>query len=73
VHEALMIEPTETESIESMDAYIDAMLKIAKEAREEPQLLHDAPHNTPVGRCDELKAAKNLMFCCYPLDELQKK
>jgi len=73
VHEALMIEPTETESIESMDAYIDAMLKIAKEAREEPQLLHDAPHNTPVGRCDELKAAKNLMFCCYPLNELQKK
>ncbi|HSN95372.1 MAG TPA: aminomethyl-transferring glycine dehydrogenase subunit GcvPB [Anaerolineaceae bacterium] len=73
VHEALMIEPTETESIESMDAFIDAMLKIAKEAREEPQLLHDAPHNTPVGRCDELKAAKNLMFCCYPLDELQKK
>ncbi len=73
VHEALMIEPTETESLESMDAFIDAMLKIAKEAREEPQLLHDAPHNTPVGRCDELKAAKNLVLCCYPLDELQKK
>ena len=72
VHEALMIEPTETESLESMDAFIDAMLKIAKEAREEPQLLHDAPHNTPVGRCDELKAAKNLVLCCYPLDELQK-
>jgi len=73
VHEALMIEPTETESLESMDAFIDAMLKIAQEAREEPQLLHDAPHNTPVGRCDELKAAKNLVLCCYPLDELQKK
>ncbi len=62
VHEALMIEPTETESIETLDAFADAMLKIAVEARENPQLLHEAPHNSPVGRCDEVRAAKQLIL-----------
>ena len=62
VHEALMIEPTETESIETLDAFADAMLKIAVEARENPELLHEAPHNSPVGRCDEVRAAKQLIL-----------
>jgi glycine dehydrogenase subunit 2 len=66
VHEALMIEPTETESIETLDQFADAMLKIAEEARTQPELLKNAPHNTPVKRADELKAAKDLIFCCYP-------
>mgnify|MGYP000912368121 FL=1 len=62
VHEALMIEPTETESLETLDAFADAMLKIAVEARENPDLLHEAPHNAPVGRCDEVRAAKQLIL-----------
>ena len=60
VHEALMIEPTETESKQTLDQFIDAMRKIAKEAHEQPDLLHDAPVNTPFGRMDEVKAAKDL-------------
>jgi glycine dehydrogenase subunit 2 len=62
VHEALMIEPTETESLETLDAFADAMLKIAVEARENPDLLHEAPHNAPVGRCGEVRAAKQLIL-----------
>jgi len=65
VHEALMIEPTETESKQTLDAFADALLKIAEEARTHPELLHDAPHNTPVGRLDEVKAAKDLVLCCW--------
>jgi glycine dehydrogenase subunit 2 len=67
VHEALMIEPTETENKDTLDSFIDAMIKIAKEAHEEPDLLHDAPHleNTPFGRLDEVKAAKDLILCCW--------
>jgi glycine dehydrogenase subunit 2 len=64
VHEALMIEPTETESKQVLDSFADAMLKIAEEARTDPELLHSAPHNTPVGRVDEVKAAKELVLCC---------
>jgi glycine dehydrogenase subunit 2 len=64
VHEALMIEPTETESKETLDAFADALLKIAAEARTTPELLKEAPHNTPVGRLDEVKAAKELVLCC---------
>jgi glycine dehydrogenase subunit 2 len=64
VHEALMIEPTETESKQTMDSFVDALLKIAEEARTQPQLLKEAPHNTPVGRLDEVKAAKDLVLCC---------
>jgi glycine dehydrogenase subunit 2 len=60
VHEALMIEPTETESKETLDAFADALLRIADEARGNPDLLHDAPHSTPVGRLDEVRAAKEL-------------
>jgi glycine dehydrogenase subunit 2 len=64
VHEALMIEPTETESKQTLDSFADAMQKIAKEAHSNPQLLKEAPHITPVGRLDEVKAARELVFCC---------
>jgi glycine dehydrogenase subunit 2 len=64
VHEALMIEPTESESKETLDAFADALIKIATEAHQEPHLLKEAPHITPVGRLDEVKAAKELVLCC---------
>jgi len=64
VHEALMIEPTETESLQTLDAFADALIKIAQEAHENPELLKTAPHDTPVGRLDEIKAAKELVLCC---------
>jgi glycine dehydrogenase subunit 2 len=67
VHEALMIEPTETESKGTLDSFVDAMLQIAREARENPDLLHDAPHNAPVKRLDEVAAARNLVLCCRPV------
>ena len=60
VEGALMIEPTETESKETLDGYIDALKKIAVEANESPELLHDAPHNSPVRRLDEVLAARQL-------------
>lgn len=66
VHEALMIEPTETESKQSLDAFVEAMLQIAKEAKEDPEILKTAPHVTPFGRLDEVKAAKELVLCCAP-------
>ena len=66
VPEALMIEPTETESKETLDAFADAMLAIAREARENPQLLHDAPHHAPVRRLDEVRAAKDLILRWKP-------
>lgn len=55
---AIMVEPTETESKETLDAFVDAMLAIAREARETPELLHNAPTRTPVGRLDEARAAR---------------
>jgi glycine dehydrogenase subunit 2 len=65
VHDALMIEPTETESKQSLDAFVDAMLAIAEEAHHQPKLLKSAPHLTPVKRLDEVKAAKELVLCCW--------
>ncbi len=58
VHGAIMIEPTETESKESIDAFIDAMRAIAREARENPETLHEAPRITKVRRLDETAAAR---------------
>ena len=55
---ALMIEPTETETPETLDGFVDAMLAIAREAREEPDLVKTAPHSTPVSRLDEARAAR---------------
>ena len=56
--EALLIEPTETESLEELDAFIDTMRKIADEAETQPDLLKEAPHDTPVRRVDEATAAR---------------
>jgi glycine dehydrogenase subunit 2 len=69
VHEALMIEPTETENKQTLDAFIEVMLQIAKEAHENPEILQTAPHITPVGRLDEVRAAKLLVLCCRPIPE----
>jgi len=68
VREALMIEPTETESKRTLDAFADALLKIAQEARTDPEILKTAPHVTPVGRLDEVRAAKQLVLCCRPAE-----
>ncbi len=62
VPEALMIEPTETESKRTLGSFCDTMKTIVQEARENPQLLHDAPVNAPVGRLDEVRAARNLIL-----------
>ncbi|MEX2355583.1 MAG: aminomethyl-transferring glycine dehydrogenase subunit GcvPB [Thermaerobacterales bacterium] len=58
VEEALMIEPTETENLETLDRFADAMIEIAREAAETPELIKGAPHLTPVGRLDEALAAR---------------
>jgi glycine dehydrogenase subunit 2 len=58
VPEALMIEPTETESKRNLDGFVDAMLKIAEEAREDIEILHQAPTTAPVRRLDEVRAAR---------------
>ncbi len=69
VPEALLIEPTETEDKATLDKFIDVMKTIAVEATVEPELLHDAPHVTPVKRLDEVRAAKQLVLCCRPLPD----
>ncbi|MBS2969612.1 aminomethyl-transferring glycine dehydrogenase subunit GcvPB [Metabacillus sp. KIGAM252] len=58
VEECIMIEPTETESKETLDAFIDAMIQIAKEAEENPEIVQEAPHTTVVKRLDETLAAR---------------
>lgn len=60
VDEAMMIEPTETETKETLDKFCDALIAIAKEAKENPEIVKSAPHTTPVARLDEAKAAKEL-------------
>lgn len=59
VAEALMIEPTETESRETLDAFVEAMIRIRREMEQEPERLREAPTRTPVGRIDEVLAAKH--------------
>ena len=58
VEEALMIEPTETESKDTLDAFVEAMASIAREADETPEVLKNAPQTTPVSRLDEASAAR---------------
>ncbi|MFP4324318.1 MAG: aminomethyl-transferring glycine dehydrogenase subunit GcvPB [Anaerolineales bacterium] len=67
VPEALLIEPTETETKRVLDGFVEAMQKIAQEARDNPEMLHTAPHEAPVRRVDEVRAAKQLVLCCLPL------
>ena len=68
VHEALMIEPTETESRETMDEACDVFLALWDLAHETPQALHDAPVKTPVRRLDEVGAARNPVLKYTPND-----
>jgi glycine dehydrogenase subunit 2 len=58
VEDALMIEPTDTETRETLDEFADALIKILKEAKTNPEILKKAPHNTPVSRLDEVQAAR---------------
>jgi len=53
-----MIEPTETETVETLDGFVEAMVAIAQEAKNNPQLVKSAPHTTPVKRLDEARAAR---------------
>ena len=64
VKEAIMIEPTETESKQTMDSFIEVMLEAARVTRENPAALHEAPLTTPVGRLDETHAARAQQVCC---------
>ena len=66
VPEALLIEPTETEVKEDLDAFVDAMEAIAEEARVDPETVLNAPHTAPVRRLDEVRAVKELVLCCAP-------
>ena len=60
VPECLLIEPTETESKQVLDAFADTLIKILHEAKTDPELLRTAPHTLPVRRLDEVKAAREL-------------
>ncbi len=66
VPESLMIEPTETESKDALDQFVADMRQIAQEAQDNPQMLHDAPHHTPVRRLDEVRAARNQILRYRP-------
>ena len=66
VPECLLIEPTETESPETLDAFAAAMASIEREAREEPEYLKSAPHTMPVRRLDDVRAAKQLDLTWKP-------
>ena len=68
VEECMLIEPTETESIETLDAFADALIAVAEEARRDPDLLHGAPHDAPVRRLDEATAARQPDLRWQPLD-----
>jgi glycine dehydrogenase subunit 2 len=59
VEEGMLIEPTETESVETLDAFADALIAIAAEAEASPELVTSAPHGTPVRRLDEASAARH--------------
>ena len=66
-HQSIMIEPTETESKDTLDAFIAVMRKIAEEAVSEPDTLREAPHTTPVRRLDETTAAKNPVLTYFEM------
>jgi glycine dehydrogenase subunit 2 len=68
VHGALMIEPTESESLEELDLFIDAMRSIAKEVEETPELVKTAPHSTRVSRLDEVQAARRPILRWRPTE-----
>ena len=64
VPEAIMIEPTETETVETLDSFVDAMIELAGLSKTDPDALRRAPVSTPVGRLDEVAASKNMDLVC---------
>lgn len=68
VAECLLIEPTETECKQDLDAFVDAMVAILKEAKSDPELLKTAPHTMPVQRLDEVRAARELDLIWKPVE-----
>jgi len=72
VQGAIMVEPTETESREELDLFIDAMRSIDEEAAADPEILKGAPHTTRVGRLDEVAAARKPVLRWKPKDGLDK-
>ncbi len=70
VPECFLIEPTETESREELDRYVDALIAIREEASAQPELVQQAPHTTPVRRLDDVKAARELNLTWQPQDEV---
>jgi glycine dehydrogenase subunit 2 len=66
VPEALMIEPTETENLEVLDRFVEVMETILREAKENPEVLKQAPSRTPVGRIDEVLAARKPVVRWHP-------
>ena len=69
VEEAIMIEPTETESKETLDAFIEAMIQIAKEVEENPDLVLEAPHTTVIKRVNETQAARKPILRYQKINE----
>jgi len=69
VHGALMIEPTESESLEELDLFVDAMRNIAREVEETPELVKNAPHSTRVSRLDEVQAARKPILRWKPVED----
>ena len=67
-HESLMIEPTESESKDTIDGFIDVMRRIAEEAATQPEVVKSAPHNTPIGRVDDVLAAKHPVLTYRQMD-----
>lgn len=65
VEEALMVEPTETESKETLDEFIDAMIQISNEAKDDPEVVQEAPHTTVISRLDETQAARKPVLRYY--------
>jgi glycine dehydrogenase subunit 2 len=68
VPECLLIEPTETETKESVDAFADALIRVLEEARTDPEMVKSAPHNMPVRRLDEVRAARELDLVYRPVE-----
>ncbi|MCC5878006.1 MAG: aminomethyl-transferring glycine dehydrogenase subunit GcvPB, partial [Candidatus Sumerlaeia bacterium] len=64
VPECFLLEPTETESRETIDGFLEAMHQIAREVEDAPELLRNAPNDLPTGRLDEVAAARELSVCC---------
>ncbi|MDE7368877.1 MAG: aminomethyl-transferring glycine dehydrogenase subunit GcvPB, partial [Muribaculaceae bacterium] len=69
-HESLMIEPTETESLQTLDEFIDVMRDIAREAKETPDVVKNAPLNTPISHPDDTEAALHPIVNYTELTEL---